>query len=215
MCIGLLQLEYQPSFEVERATLIETLELKSDKYFRVIRTTEEAYEAFQRTGEYAVILATDNGLALNKHRKIRAEAAIWTSMGGELFFAGQFASLATPKQINNLFSTFGIPWEAGDIIEAEFDVNKDMKRVLWDDLPYRFNQKARCLKNVRDDEAVYRPCPWEEDIDLKQASVLLFDNWDGWVGYIGDLEDKIDFVKALRSIMLMSNVGQWKKDKST
>lgn len=203
MCFILLQLEHQPSFDTECANLIDKLTLKSDGW-RIVTTAEEATEIF-KFHTHPVVLATDHGLALPKHRKLRSQAALYVSMGGELFFAGQFASLATPEQIKSLFSTFQMPWEAGDVIEAEFDVNEDMERIQWGDVSYRYSQKALCLKNVRDYEAMYRPCSWVEGVDLKQTSVVLGSDWDGWIGYVGDLGDTIESAHALRAIMLMND----------
>ena len=204
MCIILLQLEHQPSFESECATLIDKLKLKSGDW-RIVTTAKEAMEIF-KLYTHPVVLATDHGLALPKHRKLRDQACLYTSMGGELFFAGQFASLATPEQITTLFSAFGMPWEAGDVIEGEFDVNEDMERIKWDDISYRYSQKALCLKNVRDDEVLYRPCPWVEGVDLKQASVASSSDWDGWIGYVGDLGDTVESANALRTIMFRRGV---------
>lgn len=122
-------------------------------------------------------------------------------MGGEIMFAGQFASLASPEQIKTLFSAFSIPWRAGDMIEGEFDVNEEIKGIWWEVVEYRYHQRARCLKNVRDEEAMYRPCSWVGGVDLSQAAVAVGWFWDGKVGFVGDLDDREESASALWGIM--------------
>lgn len=111
-------------------------------------------------------------------------------MGGEIMFAGQFVLLTSPEHINTLFSAFSIPWRAGDVIEGEFDVNEEIKGIWWEGVEYRYRQRALCLKDVRDEEVMYRPCYWVEGVDLSQAVVAVGWFWDGKVGFVGDLDDR-------------------------
>ncbi|GIZ48890.1 hypothetical protein CKM354_001193300 [Cercospora kikuchii] len=195
--LPIIHLETPQSFHTKCKNLLTSLHPDD---LLIITTESEALQLFT-TSDHPLVLCTDHSLALPKYSSLLKKAAVWVSMGGEIMFTGQFASLASPEQINTLFSAFSIPWRAGDVIEGEFDVNEEIKGIWWKPVEYRYRQRARCLKNVRDGEAMYRPCPWVEEVDLSQAAVAVRWFWDGKVGYVGDLDDREESSKALRGIM--------------
>jgi hypothetical protein len=153
----------------------------------------------------------------------------YAKKGGTVIMGLGFSSMTRPDETDEIFSRFGIPWKYGPwerriqfVLHPDEPAeerkpggynrkkardNRPKEELLErsvNPLPYTYDMKAICLKNVSSDQAIYLELgvgPLDED-QLLQTPVAFAPIGEGWVGYIGDLN-----YEAMSEFVLMAMIG--------
>lgn len=198
--IFLLSLSYLDFLDETYSSLIDKLANSAN-----LKRAKKADGAIRYLGENnpRAILITDEGLTDRKNAEVLQKVISYVQNGGIAIIGLHFPNFVTMDAMNDLFASFGLPWERGDYHRTDFEFNPSsvLPRVVEaSSFPGPFSMKTLHIKNARPLEKIFIPISdaqtqshvfAPEYVDRTQAAVTGAKIGNGYLVYCGDVNGEV------------------------
>ncbi|KAK0514708.1 hypothetical protein JMJ35_003325 [Cladonia borealis] len=146
------------------------------------------------------ILLPDPAVTLKQNSALLGQVINYVQAGGFAIFSCNFSSFINESTMDRFWKkSWSLDWKFGDYHRTDVYLNRSITQLPMSSLPNGYSQKAVFLKNVANDDSVYRPSSDSVTQSLvfpsvpanpNEAAVALTKVGEGWLGYIGDVNNE-------------------------
>jgi hypothetical protein len=193
----LLNLSYQPLFDMTYAPLIDILDRSAQ--LKRAESPERALSYLENNKPKAIIV-TDEGLTEVGNASVLAKVVSYARSGGLVIIGLHFPCFANDEGFRLVFKDgFGLPWMPGEYHQGDFQFNPACSlptTTLEAKLPRSYRMRVLNVKDAMPHERSFIPVLTAQtqppilppaEFDQSQAPVAGAKVGNGFLAYIGDL----------------------------